>query len=69
MISKTAATVITGFPDAGRTTMIRHILDNAEGRRIALLQNEIGLAWKNSGIYDRIYREATYDHCGAEKRN
>ena len=69
MISKTPATVITGFPGAGKTTMIRHILKNAEGHRIALVQNEIGLAWKYSGIYDRICREATHDHCGTEKRN
>ena len=37
MISKTPTTVITGFPGAGKTTMIRHILENAEGHRIALV--------------------------------
>ena len=42
MISKTPATVITGFLGAGKTTMIRHILANAEGQRIALIINEFG---------------------------
>jgi cobalamin biosynthesis protein CobW len=36
------ATVITGFLGAGKTTLIRHLLQNARGRRIALLINEFG---------------------------
>ncbi len=39
---KIPATVITGFLGAGKTTMIRNILQNAEGRRIALIINEFG---------------------------
>ena len=39
---KTPATVITGFLGAGKTTMIRHLLENAGGRRIALIINEFG---------------------------
>lgn len=42
MSSKTPATVITGFLGAGKTTMIRHILENARGQRIALIINEFG---------------------------
>lgn len=39
---KIPATVITGFLGAGKTTLIRHILANAGGRRIALIINEFG---------------------------
>ena len=39
---KIPATVITGFLGAGKTTTIRHMLANANGRRIALVINEFG---------------------------
>ncbi|MDQ0320680.1 cobalamin biosynthesis protein CobW [Pararhizobium capsulatum DSM 1112] len=39
---KIPATVITGFLGAGKTTIIRNILENAQGRRIALIINEFG---------------------------
>jgi len=39
---KIPATVITGFLGAGKTTVIRHLLKNANGRRIALIVNEFG---------------------------
>ncbi|MDF1635103.1 cobalamin biosynthesis protein CobW [Mycoplana sp. MJR14] len=39
---KIPATVITGFLGAGKTTMIRNLLQNANGRRIALIINEFG---------------------------
>jgi len=42
MQAKIPATVITGFLGAGKTTMIRHMLANAGGRRIALIINEFG---------------------------
>ncbi len=42
MPRKIPATVITGFLGAGKTTLIRHILANANGRRIALIINEFG---------------------------
>ncbi|MBT3238442.1 MAG: cobalamin biosynthesis protein CobW [Rhodospirillaceae bacterium] len=41
-MSKIPATVITGFLGAGKTTLIRHLLENAGGRRIALIINEFG---------------------------
>ena len=41
-VGKIPATVITGFLGAGKTSMIRHILANAKGRRIALIINEFG---------------------------
>ncbi|MCP5366266.1 MAG: cobalamin biosynthesis protein CobW [Hyphomicrobiales bacterium] len=39
---KIPATVITGFLGAGKTTLIRHLIENAGGRRLALLINEFG---------------------------
>ncbi|MCK0121145.1 cobalamin biosynthesis protein CobW [Loktanella sp. F6476L] len=42
MAAKIPATVVTGFLGAGKTTLIRHMLQNAEGKRIALIINEFG---------------------------
>jgi cobalamin biosynthesis protein CobW len=42
MPAKIPATVVTGFLGAGKTTLIRHMLQNAEGKRIALIINEFG---------------------------
>lgn len=41
-MSKIPTTVITGFLGAGKTTLIRHLLQNAKGRRLALIINEFG---------------------------
>ncbi len=42
MPAKIPATVVTGFLGAGKTTLIRHMLENAQGKRIALIINEFG---------------------------
>lgn len=42
MPGKIPATVITGFLGAGKTTLIRHLLQTANGRRLALIINEFG---------------------------
>ncbi len=39
---KIPVTVITGFLGAGKTTLIRHLLQNNQGRRIAVLVIEFG---------------------------
>jgi cobalamin biosynthesis protein CobW len=41
-LAKIPTTIITGFLGAGKTTLIRHMLENANGRRIALIINEFG---------------------------
>jgi cobalamin biosynthesis protein CobW len=39
---KIPATVVTGFLGAGKTTLIRHLLQTANGKRLALIINEFG---------------------------
>lgn len=39
---KIPTTVITGFLGAGKTTLIRHLIAHADGRRLALIINEFG---------------------------
>jgi cobalamin biosynthesis protein CobW len=40
--SKIPVTVITGFLGAGKTSLIRHMLENANGKKLALIINEFG---------------------------
>ena len=40
--SKIPATIVTGFLGAGKTTLIRNLLNSANGRKIALIVNEFG---------------------------
>ena len=42
MPAKIPATIVTGFLGSGKTTLIRHMLQNAGGKRIALIINEFG---------------------------
>ena len=42
MPEKIPATVVTGFLGAGKTSLIRHLVANAGGRRLALVINEFG---------------------------
>lgn len=40
--AKIPCTIVTGFLGAGKTTLVRHLLENADGRRLAVLVNEFG---------------------------
>jgi cobalamin biosynthesis protein CobW len=62
MTSRIPATVITGFLGAGKTTLIRHLLQNAGGRRIALIINEFG----NVGIDRKLLVDCGQDACAAD---
>ncbi|WP_420548418.1 cobalamin biosynthesis protein CobW [Curvivirga sp.] len=42
MAQKIPATVITGFLGAGKTSLIRHMVENANGKKLAFLINEFG---------------------------
>ncbi len=39
---KIPTTIITGFLGAGKTTLVRHILEHSAGRQIAVIVNEFG---------------------------
>jgi len=57
-----SATVITGFLGAGKTTLIRHVLANAGGRRLAVIVNEFG----DIGIDGEILKGCGDDSCPEE---
>jgi cobalamin biosynthesis protein CobW len=41
-LARIPCTIVTGFLGAGKTTLIRHVLSNAQGRRLAVIVNEFG---------------------------
>jgi len=62
MAGKIPATVVTGFLGAGKTTLIRHMLQNAEGKRIALIINEFG----DLGVDGDILRGCGNETCSED---
>lgn len=59
---KIPATVITGFLGAGKTTLVRHILANANGKRIALIINEFG----DIGVDREVINGCGFEECADE---
>ena len=59
MHQKIPATVITGFLGAGKTTLIRHLLQNANGKRIALIINEFG----DLGVDGEVVKGCGIENC------
>ncbi|GLK75278.1 cobalamin biosynthesis protein CobW [Methylopila jiangsuensis] len=59
---KIPATVVTGFLGAGKTTLIRHLLQNAGGRKIALIVNEFG----DVGIDGEVLKACGSEACREE---
>ncbi len=57
--TKVPATVITGFLGAGKTSLIRHLLETANGRRLALIINEFG----DLGVDGEILRSCGIEGC------
>lgn len=41
-LAKVPCTIVTGFLGAGKTTLVRHLLETAGGRRLAIIVNEFG---------------------------
>ncbi len=64
-LNKIPATIVTGFLGSGKTTLMRHILDNANGLRIAVIVNEFG----ELGIDGEILKSCSIgcDDAGEEK--
>ncbi|WGV14651.1 cobalamin biosynthesis protein CobW [Fuscovulum ytuae] len=61
-LTKIPVTVITGFLGAGKTTLIRHLMLNPQGRRLAILVNEFGTV----GVDGDILKSCADEACPAE---
>lgn len=61
-LSKIPVTVITGFLGSGKTTLIRHLMANSNGRRLAILVNEFGTV----GVDGDILKACADEDCPAE---
>ena len=61
-LERVPCTVVTGFLGAGKTTLIRNILENAGGRRLAIIVNEFG----DVGIDGEILKGCGVEACPEE---
>jgi cobalamin biosynthesis protein CobW len=61
-LARVPCTVVTGFLGAGKTTLIRNLLENANGKRLALIVNEFG----DVGVDGEILRSCGIDSCPEE---
>jgi cobalamin biosynthesis protein CobW len=58
-VAKVPCTIVTGFLGAGKTTLVRHVLENANGRRLAVIVNEFG----DVGIDGEILKGCGIESC------
>ncbi|TRW96540.1 cobalamin biosynthesis protein CobW [Paracoccus sp. M683] len=61
-LTKIPVTVITGFLGSGKTTLIRHLMANPQGKRLAVLVNEFGTV----GVDGEILKSCADESCPAE---
>ena len=61
-LARIPCTIVTGFLGAGKTTLIRHVLANAQGRRLAVIVNEFG----DVGIDGEILKGCGNEACPEE---
>ena len=61
-LAKTPVTVITGFLGSGKTTLIRHLMRNPGGKRLAILVNEFGTL----GVDGEILKSCADENCPVE---
>ena len=61
-LTKIPVTVITGFLGAGKTTLIRHLMQNPQGKRLAILVNEFGTV----GVDGDILKSCADANCPVE---
>ncbi len=62
MAERIPATVVTGFLGAGKTSLIRHMVERNDGRRLAFLINEFG----DLGIDRELLLGCGIEGCGEE---
>lgn len=61
-LAKIPVTVITGFLGSGKTTLIRHLMMNPQGKRLAILVNEFGTL----GVDGDILKSCADANCPVE---
>jgi cobalamin biosynthesis protein CobW len=61
-LAKVPVTVVTGFLGSGKTTLIRHLITNANGRKLAVIVNEFG----SEGVDGEILKSCADTDCPAE---
>jgi cobalamin biosynthesis protein CobW len=61
-LARVPCTIVTGFLGSGKTTLIRHVLANANGRRLAVIVNEFG----DLGIDGEILKGCGDEACPEE---
>jgi len=61
-LARIPCTIVTGFLGSGKTTLIRHVLANAQGRRLAVIVNEFG----DVGIDGEILKGCGNEACPEE---
>jgi cobalamin biosynthesis protein CobW len=61
-MAKIPVTIVTGFLGSGKTTLIRHVIENANGRRLALIINEFG----DVGVDGSILKSCGIESCPEE---
>ncbi|MEM6385041.1 MAG: cobalamin biosynthesis protein CobW [Pseudomonadota bacterium] len=61
-LAKIPVTVVTGFLGSGKTTLIRHLIETTEGRRLAVIVNEFG----DVGVDGEILKSCAIPDCPAE---
>jgi cobalamin biosynthesis protein CobW len=61
-LAKVPVTVVTGFLGSGKTTLIRHLISNANGKKLAVLVNEFG----SEGVDGEILKSCADANCPAE---
>ncbi|WP_299207458.1 cobalamin biosynthesis protein CobW [uncultured Tateyamaria sp.] len=61
-LNKVPVTVITGFLGSGKTTLVRHLMQNPQGKRLAVIVNEFG----DVGVDGEILKSCAIPDCPAE---
>lgn len=61
-LAKIPVTVVTGFLGSGKTTLIQHLIRNANGKKLAVLVNEFG----SEGVDGDILKSCADANCPAE---